>query len=139
MGRPGAYPFGMLQRFFAALRLHYGVTIFFLYLGAFAIAFVGTFTLPLLAIGMVLLSIFLLVPAVLVGDVIGALSRWANRPFIARGVCPRCREQQGPAWEPPVYRCAFCKAQWVADGDPHDGDDAVPAGAGVTAATNDAR
>lgn len=129
----------MLQRFFAALRRHYGVTIFLLYLGAFAVAFVGTFTLPLLAIGMVLLSIFLLVPAVLVGDVIGALSRWANRPFIAKGVCPRCREQQGPAWEPPVYRCAFCKTQWAADGDPHDGDERVPAGAGVTAAPNDAR
>jgi hypothetical protein len=129
----------MLQRFFAGIRAHYGITVFFLYLGAFAIAFVGTFTLPLIAIGMVLFSIFLLVPAVLVGDVIGALSRWANRPFIAKGVCPRCREQQGPAWEPPVYRCAFCKAQWAADGDPHDGDEAVHAGAGITAAPNDAR
>jgi hypothetical protein len=71
--------------------------------------------------------------------VIGALSRWANRPFIAKGVCPRCREQQGPAWEPPVYRCAFCRAQWAPDGDPHDGDEPVPAGAGITAAPNDAR
>ena len=44
----------MLQRFFAAIRAHYGITVFFLYLGAFAIAFVGTFTLPLIAIGMAL-------------------------------------------------------------------------------------
>ena len=129
----------MLQRFFAALRRHYGVTVFFLYLGAFAIAFVGTFTLPLLAIGMVLLSIFLLVPAVLVGDLIGVASRWCNRPFIRKGVCPRCREQQGPAWEPPVYRCAFCKAAWAADGDPHDGDDAVPAEPGIITSPNDGR
>ena len=56
----------MLQRFFAGIRAHYGITVFFLYLGAFAIAFVGTFTLLLIAIGMVLFSIFLLVPAVLV-------------------------------------------------------------------------
>jgi hypothetical protein len=110
----------MLQRALAAVRAHYGLTVFFLYVGAFGIAFIGTVTLPVLAIGMVLLSIFLLVPAVLVGDLIGALSRWANRPYIRRGVCPRCREQQGPAWEPPVYRCAFCQAEWDADGDPHE-------------------
>ena len=62
----------MLQRFFAALRAHYGMTVFVLYLCAFGIAFVGTFTLPLISIFMVLLSIFLLVPAVLLGDAIGA-------------------------------------------------------------------
>ena len=120
-----AYPFRMLQRVLASLRANYGVTVFFLYLCAFAVAFVGTFTLPLLAIGMVLLSIFLLVPAVLVGDLIGALSRAANRPYMRRGICPRCREQQGPAWEPPSYRCAFCRAAFTADGDP-DPDAAVP-------------
>ena len=115
----------MLQRFFAALRAHYGVTVFFLYLGAFGIAFVGTFTLPLIAIFMVLLSIFLLVPAVLLGDAIGALSRKTTRPYLRRGVCPRCREQQGPAWELPVYRCAFCKAAFDPSGDPHEGDESV--------------
>jgi DNA-binding transcriptional LysR family regulator len=129
----------MLQRFFAALRANYGVTVFFLYLGAFAVAFVGTFTLPLLAIGMVLLAIFLLVPAVLLGDLIGALSRWANRPYIRRGECPRCREQQGPAWEPPVYRCAFCSAAWLPDGDPEDGPSAVPAEPALSSPSNDAR
>jgi hypothetical protein len=110
----------MLQRVLAATRAHYGLTVFFLYVGAFGIAFIGTVTLPLLAIGMVLLSILLLVPAVLVGDLIGALSRWATRPYLRRGVCPRCREQQGPAWEPPVYRCGFCKAAYDHDGDPHE-------------------
>ncbi len=135
----GGYPWGMLQRFFAALRARYGVTVFFVYLGAFAVAFVGTFTLPLLAIGMVLLSIFLLVPAVLVGDLIGALSRRANRPYIRAGVCPRCREQQGPAWEPPVYRCAFCRASWLPDGDPDDAAPEPPAEPALTAPANDAR
>ena len=130
---------GMLQRFFAALRANYGVTVFFLYLGAFAVAFVGTFTLPLLAIGMVLLAIFLLVPAVLLGDLIGALSRWANRPYIRRGECPRCREQQGPAWEPPVYRCAFCAGAWLPDGDPDDGAPGVPAEPALSSPSNDAR
>lgn len=110
----------MLQRVLSTIRAHYGLTVFFLYVGAFGIAFIGTITLPLLAIGMVLLSILLLVPAVLVGDLIGALSRWATRPYLRRGVCPRCREQQGPAWEPPVYRCGFCKAAYDADGDPHE-------------------
>lgn len=134
-----AYPLGMLQRVLAALRANYGVTVFFLYLGAFAVAFVGTFTLPLLAIGMVLLSIFLLVPAVLVGDLIGALSRAANRPYIRRGQCPRCREQQGPAWEPPHYRCAFCRAAWTADGDPDPDAVPPPAEPGISAAAGDAR
>jgi len=125
-GEPPTYHAFMLQRLLSALRAKYGITVFCLYLGAFAVAFVGTFTLPLLAIGMVLLAIFMLVPAVLLGDTIGALSRAANRPYIRRGVCPRCRASQGPAWEPPVYRCAFCAAAFEADGDPHEGPDAVP-------------
>lgn len=121
----------MIQRVLAAIRAHYGMTVFFMYCGAFCIAFVGTFTLPLLAIGMVLLSIFMLVPAVLVGDLIGALSRWANRPYLAKGTCPTCRQQQGAAWEPPVYRCAFCGAAFESDGDPHQGTDPTPREAAV--------
>ena len=129
----------MLQRFFAALRAHYGMTVFVLYLCAFGIAFVGTFTLPLISIFMVLLSIFLLVPAVLLGDAIGALSRRTTRPYLRRGVCPQCREQQGPAWEPPVFRCAFCQAAFDPTGDPHEPDDlaARPQGQ-ANLATNDA-
>lgn len=129
----------MLQRVLASLRAHYGLTVFFLYLAAFGVAFVGTFTLPLLAIGMVLISIFLLVPAVLLGDVIGALSRMATRPYLRRGECPRCRERQGPAWEPPVYRCAFCSAAFETDGDPHEGADPAPREPGISAAPNDGR
>lgn len=129
----------MLQRFFAAIRAHYGITVFFLYLGAFAIAFVGTFTLPLIAIGMVLFSIFLLVPAVLVGDLVGSLARRTTRPYLRRGVCPKCREQQGPAWEPPVYRCAFCGAAYESDGDPHEGADPAPREPDVTPVPNDGR
>lgn len=127
----------MLQRVLASLRSHYGLTVFFLYLAAFGVAFVGTFTLPLLAIGMVLLSIFMLVPAVLVGDLIGALSRAANRPYLRRGECPRCRERQGPGWEPPVYRCPFCAAAFEADGDPHEGADPTPRERDVTLAPGD--
>ena len=129
----------MLQRVLAALRAHYGVTVFFLYCGAFGIAFIGTFTLPLLAIAMVLLSIFMLVPAVLVGDVVAALSRWANRPYLRRGTCPTCREQQGAAWEAPVYRCAFCGAAFEADGDAHLGADPAPREQAVTLSVNDGR
>ena len=129
----------MLQRFFAAIRAHYGITVFFLYLGAFAIAFVGTFTLPLIAIGMVLFSIFLLVPAVLVGDLVGSLARRTTRPYLHRGVCPKCRQQQGPAWEPPVYRCAFCGAAYESDGDPHEGADSAPREPDVTPVPNDGR
>ena len=129
----------MLQRVLAAIRAHYGVTVFFMYCGAFCIAFVGTFTLPLLAIGMVLLSIFMLVPAVLVGDLVGALSRWANRPYLRAGTCPTCRQSQGPAWEPPVYRCAFCGAAFEADGDPHLLPDPAPREATVAVTPNDGR
>lgn len=129
----------MLQRFFTALRANYGVTVFFLYLCAFAIAFVGTFTLPLIAIGMVLISIFLLVPAVLLGDVIGALARATNRPYIRKDICPRCRQQQGPAWEPPVYRCGFCGAAFESDGDPHEPMSRSPEEPGVTASMRDAQ
>jgi len=62
------------------------------------------------------------VPAVLLGDLIGVASRMATRPYLRRGVCPKCRAQQGPAWEPPIYRCAFCPAAYEADGDPYEGE-----------------
>jgi hypothetical protein len=112
--------------------------VFFLYLGAFGIAFVGTFTLPLLAIGMVLASIFMLVPAVVLGDLIGALSRAANRSYLRTGVCPQCRAQQGPAFEPPVYRCAFCGAAFEADGDPSDAADTAVREPGLVSASPNA-
>lgn len=130
----------MVQRVLAAVRSRYGITVFFLYLAAFGVAFVGTFTLPLLAIGMVLAAIFMLVPAVLLGDLVGALSRAANRPYIRRGTCPTCRADQGAAWEGPVYRCAFCAAAFEEDGDPHDGPDtAVREAAPVTAGPSGGR
>lgn len=125
----------MVQRVLSAIRARYGITVFFMYLGAFGIAFVGTFTLPLLAIGMVLASIFMLVPAVVLGDAIGALSRAANRPYLRKGVCPKCRAQQGPAFEPPVYRCAFCGAAFEADGDPSDAADTAVREPGLVSAS----
>lgn len=115
----------MLQRILSSVRANYGLTVFFLYLGAFAIAFVGTVTLPLVAIVMVIGAVLMLVPLVLLGDIIGICSRAATRPYLRRGVCPRCRAQQGPAWEAPVYRCAFCQAAYQADGDPYEGDELV--------------
>ena len=128
----------MIQRVLAAVRAHYGVTVFFLYCAAFCVAFVGTFTLPLLAIGMVLASIFMLVPAVVLGDLIGALSRAANRSYLRTGVCPKCRAQQGPAFEPPVYRCAFCGSAFEADGDPSDAADTAVREPGLVSASPNA-
>ncbi len=107
----------MLQRILHVLRGNYALAVFWIYVAAFVVAFLSIFVFPPLALGMVFVGIFALVPAVLLGMAIRAAARAATRPYLRKGICPLCRQERAVALEPGELTCVACGSRFAVNGE----------------------
>lgn len=82
----------MLYRFCRWLNDVYPVTVFFLYIGLFGLAFMLAFLIPAAAILVLLGSIFALLPFVFVNFLLKFVLQRMTNTAAQRGVCPACDE-----------------------------------------------
>lgn len=113
----------MLYRSVRAVHRAFGLTVLWLYIGAFVVAFFFTFALPIVTLAMVFLAVFGLVGVYLVELSLGASERLLARGFLRRSTCPRC--QQGfPVVATPggAMGCMHCGSIFDRSGDELDPD-----------------
>ena len=106
-------------RLLHAFNAVYGLVV----LGLYIVAFLATFALflyPPLAIIMVFLDLYLLVPCWAVAKGTKAWERSIARRCVHRGICPRCTEQLEVTEEKghEVRGCVECGLAFAADGRP---------------------
>ncbi|MFM7133298.1 MAG: hypothetical protein ACKO0W_03170 [Planctomycetota bacterium] len=110
----------MLYRFVRGLNEIYGVTVLFMFIAAFFIAFAFTLIYPIVPIILLFSSIFLVV--ILRGAFIlmRATERGLARSALARGACPACatRCDEMRVGEETVQECPGCRRVFAANGAP---------------------
>lgn len=116
----GEYAPDMLYRFVRGLNEIYGVTVLFMFIAAFFIAFAFTLIYPIVPIILLFSSIFLVV--ILRGAFIlmRATERGLARSALGRGACPACatRCDEMRVGEETVQECPGCRRVFAANGAP---------------------
>lgn len=84
------YTLGMFYRLFRWLNDVYPVTVFFLYIAFFFVAFMLAFFIPAGAFLILIGSIFALLPFAFANTLIKRMQRVLARSALSRGVCPAC-------------------------------------------------
>ncbi|MCE2882614.1 MAG: hypothetical protein LW636_09710 [Planctomycetaceae bacterium] len=110
----------MLYRFMRGFNEIYGVTVLFLFIGAFFVAFAFTLVYPLVPIVMLISSIFFVVGFRVFGLVCRGIERSLAREALGRGNCPACRTACDvlEVGAQRVHECPSCRRAFAATGDP---------------------
>ncbi len=117
----------MLYRFVRATRRSFGLTVMWVYIGAFAVAFCFTFALPIVTLALVFIAIFGLVGVYLTELCLAASERLLARGFLRSSTCPRC--QHGVpvvAAEGGIVACMTCGTRFDRSGDELDPEANAP-------------
>jgi hypothetical protein len=110
----------MLYRFVRGFNEIYGVTVLFLFIGAFFVAFACTLIYPLIPIVMLISSIFLVVIARVAFVALRGVERRLARRALVAGRCPACATACDAILlgERRVQECPGCRRVFVESGDP---------------------
>lgn len=110
----------MLYRFVRGFNEIYGVTVLFLFIGAFFVAFACTLIYPLIPIVMLISSIFLVVIARVTFVVLRALEERIARAALSAGRCPACGTSCDAVrvGERRVHECPGCRRVFAESGAP---------------------
>jgi hypothetical protein len=123
--RPAArtteYARSMLYRILRGINEIYGVTVLFLFIGAFFVAFAFTVIYPLVPIVLLISSIFFVVGFRLVFLALRGAERSVARSALANGACPACRTRCDAIriGERRVQECPGCRRVFAENGDPY--------------------
>lgn len=108
-------------RILSAIDQSYGVALFWVYIAAFALAFMMVFVFPPGAIALLFLSLFSLLILIPLSRGLHAIVRLIGRRHLRHGRCPTCGQQVGPmntdearneAWS-----CHDCGARFMGSGE----------------------
>lgn len=110
----------MLYRFVRGLNEIYGVTVLFMFIAAFFIAFAFTLIYPIVPIILLFSSIFLVVILRSAFVAMRAAERGIARASLGRGVCPACATgcDELRVGEQVVKECPGCRRVFAATGAP---------------------
>ena len=110
----------MLYRFVRGFNEIYGVTVLFLFIGAFFVAFACTLIYPLIPIVMLISSIFLVVIARVTFVVLRSIEERIARGALSAGRCPACRTAcyAVRVGEKRVHECPGCRRVFAESGAP---------------------
>ncbi|MFM7050520.1 MAG: hypothetical protein ACKOYN_00095 [Planctomycetota bacterium] len=110
----------MLYRFLRGFNEIYGVTVLFLFIGAFFVAFAFTLVYPLVPIVMLISSIFLVVGFRVFGLLCRKAEHAVARASVGRGMCPACSVSCDAleVGAQRVHECPSCRRAFVASGEP---------------------
>jgi hypothetical protein len=99
--------FRVLYRILHGINSYYALTVFWLYVAAFAVTFPFVFVFPPMPLLMIFLAILCLGIVVVLAKVLAALENLAVRHLVRRGTCPHCRHASAPV--------ASTGGPWVCD------------------------
>lgn len=111
----------MLYRILRGINEIYGVTVLFLFIGAFFVAFAFTVIYPLVPIVLLISSIFFVVGFRLVFLALRGAERRVARSALGRGGCPACSARCDAilVGQRRVHECPGCRRVFDEFGDPY--------------------
>ena len=110
----------MLYTILRAINEWYAITVLWVYVLLFVVAFALIFVFPPAPLAMVFLGVIGLGLATLVSKVLRRLQNTIARRMIARGECPRCRHNNQYGQTEQRFICVRCNTEFLPRGDEVD-------------------
>lgn len=108
---------GVLYRILHGVNTYYALTVFWLYVAAFAVTLPFIFVFPPMPLLMIFIAVACLGFVVVLAKVLTAMEHLAVRHLVRRGTCPLCRQTSPPgASTDGPWVCDHCGAVFQASG-----------------------